>query len=418
MNFNINLNALAICQTFHNHGFTAYLVGGCIRDLLLGLSPKDWDIATSATPAEMLALFEKTYETGIQHGTISIGLSSEIFEATTFRSDSLYSDGRRPDEVIFVASIQEDLARRDFTINAIAYDPIYDLLIDPFNGQEDIKNGIIRAVGNAKERFAEDGLRLMRACRFASRFNFCLEQQTLQAMQESTTNLSKIAMERVQKELEGILLAERPSIGLELLYQTGLLAIACLPICQERERVGKGLFSLLNRLPGKTGTIETKLAFLCHSVPDRKQELNRLKLSSKQIKRIEFILFLWNSYLSLEKSFHQENGFTARLFLSHIQNETPDSFEETWQQFGYWTQLWDMDGITPLIDLCQYNIIDRKNLAIKGNDILQLGVVPGPMVKTMLNAAYEQILRKPEENTKKKLLAFLEQWLMEYRKHN
>src|ERR1700690_2543711 len=167
----INPLALQICQILQQAGFQAFIVGGCVRDLLLGVIPKDWDITTNATPQEIISLFPKTYPTGIKHGTVTVAMNEGIqnhFEVTTFRVEGEYKDGRRPEEVFFVNNIEQDLSRRDLTINSMAYDPINDKLIDPFGGKLDIDNHIIKAVGNPIDRFNEDGLRIMRAARFAA----------------------------------------------------------------------------------------------------------------------------------------------------------------------------------------------------------------------------------------------------------
>lgn len=201
-------------------------MGGAVRDLLLGHPRgKDWDIATGATPDQVMALFEKTIPTGVEHGTVTVLVNHVPVEVTTFRGEADYTDGRRPDRVWFHEDIEEDLARRDFTINAIAWDPLTGAVRDPFGGLEDLGAGIVRAVGEAHARFDEDGLRLMRAVRFASVLRFALEEETHQAIQDTLGRLENVAVERISHELERLLSGPDPALGLRLLDETGLTRV-------------------------------------------------------------------------------------------------------------------------------------------------------------------------------------------------
>lgn len=219
-----------VCRQLRASGYEAWLVGGAVRDLLSGMAAKDFDVATSAHPSEVTQIFgrRRTIPTGEKHGTVTVlvdggGESRVPVEVTTYRGESTYSDGRRPDEVIFVGSLAEDLRRRDFTMNAIAYDPIEDRLADPFFGQEDLARRLIRAVGDPLERFREDGLRPLRAVRFAAQLGFALDPATEAAIALTIDVFRKVSAERVRDELLKILCADRPSIALELLRTTGLL---------------------------------------------------------------------------------------------------------------------------------------------------------------------------------------------------
>lgn len=193
-----------ILVTLQKAGFQAYLVGGCVRDALMGKTPKDFDIATSATPEQVQDLFENTYPVGIKHGTVLVKEKDSQAEVTTFRKESGYTDFRHPTEVEFIHNIEDDLARRDFTINAIAYSPKTGL-VDPFHGQEDLKKGIIRAVGDPKKRFEEDALRMLRAFRFMGRYGFTMDEKTREAIEEKAPLVENLAAERVATELEEIL---------------------------------------------------------------------------------------------------------------------------------------------------------------------------------------------------------------------
>lgn len=204
-------------------GFEAYAVGGCIRDSLLGRTPNDWDITTSAKPMEVKALFSHTIDTGIQHGTVTILLDREGFEVTTYRIDGEYEDGRHPKEVSFTGSLEEDLKRRDFTINALAYNETAGL-IDIFEGQRDLKDGIIRCVGNAEERFTEDALRMLRAIRFSAQLGYRIEENTLAAIQKLAGNLEKISAERIQTELLKLMVSPHPDY-LRTAYECGVTKV-------------------------------------------------------------------------------------------------------------------------------------------------------------------------------------------------
>lgn len=204
-------------------GFEAYAVGGCIRDSLLGRTPNDWDITTSAKPMEVKALFSHTIDTGIQHGTVTILLDREGFEVTTYRIDGEYEDGRHPKEVSFTGSLEEDLKRRDFTINALAYNETAGL-IDIFEGQKDLKDGIIRCVGNAEERFTEDALRMLRAIRFSAQLGYRIEENTLAAIHKLADNLEKISAERIQTELLKLMVSPHPDY-LRTAYECGVTKV-------------------------------------------------------------------------------------------------------------------------------------------------------------------------------------------------
>ncbi len=198
-----------VIQSLERYGYEAYVVGGCVRDSLLGITPKDWDVCTNATPQEVLRVFRKrpVIKTGLKHGTVTVMVNHEPVEVTTFRVDGEYTDNRHPDEVIFVSRVEEDLSRRDFTINAMAYSPARGL-VDAFGGQEDLAAGLIRCVGEPDERFNEDGLRIMRALRFASRFDFGIESETAFSIRRNRHLLENVSVERIFKELKGMLMGK------------------------------------------------------------------------------------------------------------------------------------------------------------------------------------------------------------------
>lgn len=217
--------AREVAMRLRRAGHTAYIVGGAVRDMLLGRTPKDVDVATSATPEGVIGLFEKTIPTGIVHGTVTVMVGDEPVEVTTFRTESGYTDKRRPDTVRFVGTIEEDLARRDFTINAMALDPASGAIVDPFGGQEDLKKRVIRAVGDATARFSEDALRILRAVRFACKLGFQIEPSTLKAAKDLIGNLNALSYERIANELMAILETERAAYGVRLLAEIGALRV-------------------------------------------------------------------------------------------------------------------------------------------------------------------------------------------------
>jgi tRNA nucleotidyltransferase (CCA-adding enzyme) len=231
MRLPVPADVVELCKRLRDAGFEAWLVGGAVRDLLRGKAAKDFDVATSADPQAVTQVFgrKRTIPTGEKHGTVTVlterdGVRQPV-EVTTYRGEGAYSDGRRPDEVVFVRTLEEDLKRRDFTMNAIAYDPIGDALSDPYGGQADLAAGLIRAVGVPLERFREDGLRAMRAVRFAAQHEFAIDPATEQAIPQALDVFAKVSGERVRDELLKILCARKPSIGLELMRTTGLLKL-------------------------------------------------------------------------------------------------------------------------------------------------------------------------------------------------
>lgn len=219
--------ALEVVKHLQSNGFEANLVGGCVRDSLLGLTPNDWDITSNATPAKLIEIFKgyKVIPTGLKHGTITVMVDNQPYEVTTYRTDGTYSNGRQPDNVTFVTDLKEDLARRDFTINAMAYDPISDILFDPFEGQTHLKLGIVTAVGSASERITEDYLRMLRAIRYTTRFGFTLHPWLHSEIQENVRSLHRVSQERIFQELYKMASEPGPkfSTSLQLLKETGLL---------------------------------------------------------------------------------------------------------------------------------------------------------------------------------------------------
>lgn len=397
--------AIEVCQILNQNNYQAFIVGGCVRDLILGQQPKDWDITTDASPKTILKLFPKTIPTGLQHGTVTVCMGEGVenhFEVTTFRIEGEYSDGRRPDEVFFVMNVEQDLARRDLTINAIAYDPIAHRLVDPYGGYKDIKGKLIKAVGNANTRFREDGLRIMRVARFASRFGYGVENDTYHGMKESLDTLKKVSKERISDELSKILMSDNPSYGLEILIKSGALDIAC-PLLAGRQ------LPLLPLQDTCKGELETRLAFLYNRLPVKQvqEELINLKFSNKEIKRVLFLLELVERFYILDE---KQTVLAYKSFMALLKNHSPDPWELTLKQFLHLTEPMGLASGALLDEYRNEVVLTRKEMEINGDDLLNAGMPAGPRIKKALEECYLEILRNPENNTKYRLLEIARQF--------
>lgn len=388
------IKALPVLQTIQEAGFEAYFVGGCVRDFLLKQPIHDVDIATSATPYEIATLFPKTFDLGIQHGTIAVLLNHETYEITTFRTESGYQDFRRPDKVEFVRSLKEDLKRRDFTMNALAVS--YDgTLVDLFSGLADLKQGLIRAVGNPHERFFEDALRMMRGVRFASQLGFEIEGETFAAIKEHHQLLENIAVERIRVEFEKLLLGQHAAFGLsafiasELYRYTPGLTTAAQPL-EELLR------HLQPTITDETVAWSLLLAFVAPQEP--RKFLQSWKLSNQRIKEVQLLLH----YLP-----QRQQGLLPPLALYHLGLPLAVKLEEL---ISHW-------GLTPEIfkltqDYQGLPIKNRQSLAINGGDLLAafpLGA--GPWIAESLQLVEEKVVTALWLNEKDYLLQHLEEEL-------
>lgn len=399
--FLINPQAVEICKILQTAGYQAYLVGGCVRDLLLDIKPKDWDITTDASPQKVLKIFPKTYPTGLQHGTITVAMGEGVenhFEVTTFRIEGEYKDGRRPEEVFFVMNIEQDLARRDLTINAIAYDPISNQLVDPYGGISDLKKKIIRAVGTPRARFQEDGLRIMRVARFAARFDYAIDGETFKGMQENLDTLKKISRERISDELCKTLMTSNAAHGLLLLSQVGALDIACPAL------IGRQL-SLLGHQDKVQGDLETRLAFLYNKLPINivKEELINLKLSNKEIKQIIFLLEIMEHFYIFQ---NKDSASAYKSFIAVIKNHAPDPWRHALEQFIELSEALGHPSKALLDKYREEIVFSKREMQLNGNDLIEVGIVPGPQIKKILEDCYLEILRDPEHNSKTFLTGF------------
>ena len=429
--------ALEIIQTLKTSGFAAYLVGGGLRDLLLGIEPAEWDITTSAKPKEVTALFKKVIPTGEKYGTVTILLDDGQYEVTTFRSDEQWADGRHPKNVKFTDNIHQDLSRRDFTINALAYDPQTQTLIDDFGGQKDFRAKIIRTVGAPIERFSEDGLRPVRACRFAAKLGFAIDKKTLAAIPKTLRTVKKVAPERVQAELIKMLAAEKPSLGFELMRKAGLLKLILPELIK-----GKGVkqprkyhqydvywHSLYSCDAAPKDNYVIRLAALLHDIGKppckegmhfydhdqvgvkmAKQALKRLKFSNEDIKKIANLIgnhmfdytAAWGD-AAVRRFIRRIGGVENVQALFALRKADAEAMKEN-IGVKYMEEL--EARIQKIVDA--ENALHVRDLKVGGNAIMQLlNIPPGPKVGQILNALLEKVLDDPTLNERAKLIELI-----------
>ena len=375
--------------------FEAYAVGGCVRDSILGRSPEDWDITTSAKPEEVKRLFSTTIDTGLQHGTVTVVIEKEGFEVTTFRLDGDYTDGRHPDRVAFTSSLTEDLRRRDFTINAMAYSEKRGL-IDEFDGERDLEDGVIRAVGDACERFSEDALRMLRAIRFAGQLNFKIADETFDAIKELSPNIAKVSVERIAKELEKLLLSGNPEY-IALVYETGIFSVIAPEVAMlfENGEISASTKALSEAsFPEKKELYQIRLAIFLEGLGADKAAklLKRLKLDNDTINTVKKLL---------------------GLSLREVENNETD-MRRTVKEAGHKMMplLLEMRRAKGLKDnKALYQIVidngyctSISELNINGKDLMDAGIPKGALIGSTLERLLELVIEKPELNTRESLL--------------
>lgn len=370
-------------------GYEAFAVGGCVRDTLLGRTPEDWDVTTSARPEVVKAIFERTVDTGLQHGTVTVLKNRKGYEVTTYRIDGEYHDGRHPDSVEFTPNLLEDLKRRDFTINAMAYSHETGI-VDEFGGMEDLKAGIVRCVGRPEDRFTEDALRLLRALRFSAQLGFEIEESTYAAIKTIAPNLAKVSKERVQAELTKLLLSAHPERIL-LLKETGLSA----QIVPGFDAVfAPALFSKLSQLPAEK-SLRWAGFLLCQSTKQAETVLKGLKMDNETIGNVSRMIEGAKETLPLEKP-------AVRRAMSRY---TPYQLEGA-------LKLKELMGSPVAGEIRRLreeiirdgDCVSLKDLAVKGRDLLEAGVERGPMVGEILNHLFDLVLLYPEKNDRELLL--------------
>lgn len=424
-----------IIHTLETAGYEAYAVGGCVRDALLGLTPDDWDITTSAEPEEVKALFSRTIDTGIKHGTVTVRLNGKSFEVTTYRIDGKYEDGRHPEEVTFTKSLEEDLKRRDFTINAMAVNDRTGI-VDLFGGQEDLKAGIIRCVGDPMERFSEDALRMMRAVRFAAKLDFSIEEETKKSISILKDNLKKVSAERIQVELTKLITSNHPEM-MRTLYETGLTSVFfpewdVAMVCEQNTKhhcftVGEHTIEVMKHV--RNDKI-MRLAALLHDIgksgmkrTDKKGHdhfqghpqlsdvmadniLRRLKYDNDTIKKVCMLVRYHDERPAL-------NPRSIRRCMREMNLDFDDLFElkradiAGQSDYMHEEKLAAVDKFEKLYheNLESGNCTDKKQLAVNGGDLIKAGVDKGPEMGRVMEKLLDDVIDEPSANTKETLLS-------------
>ena len=435
MTIRMDEGAAELLDTLHRAGYAAYVVGGCVRDSLLGLTPHDWDLCTSALPQQVMELFgaQRCIPTGLQHGTVTVKQSGALYEITTFRTEGTYTDGRHPDEVHFVPDVREDLARRDFTINAMAYNE-KEGLVDPFGGQADLQSGIVRAVGVPRQRFTEDALRILRLYRFAARFGFAIDPPTAQAAQELCAHLDCVSVERIEEELAKLLSAPAPAAYLN----EKILSVVLPELSPEALAAAK---PVVDACPAGAENLPVRLAALLLSLGEdgTRRTLKRLRCSNALIEEAAVLvreargcdgsfLFGHDSGHSIARPIAFGNrvppqrtvlrettvtpGFTiyARRLLGRYNLCTVQRIAalgtalqpEHAADFAALSELaeqLDADGVC-----CRVS-----QLAVNGRDLMAAGVPAGPGIRKVLEALLDGVIREEYPNERQALLAAVQQ---------
>ncbi len=374
-----------ILEKLNEKGFEAYAVGGCVRDSLLGRQPKDWDITTSARPEQVKSLFRRTIDTGILHGTVTVMLDGAGYEVTTYRVDGEYADGRHPKQVVFTPDLLEDLKRRDFTINAMAYSHKTGI-VDAFGGTKDLDGRLIRCVGNPVERFEEDALRILRAIRFSAQLDFSIEKETCSAVMRIAPNLSKVSKERIQAELTSLLQSGHPE-KIKKVYEMGISQYISPAFSQVPWQSFQVPDSLSSEKYVRWG------AFLRMAGPDMAvQVLKELKMDLDTISRVR-VLAAW---ADREVKAEAEE---VRRAMSRMLPEV-------------WDVLAELNGYGERVRCLTEEIRDRgdcldlKHLAVNGQDLIAVGIRPGKEMGRALEELLDRVLENPERNQKEVLLEY------------
>lgn len=385
-----------IIGQLNEHGYEAYIVGGCVRDMLLNREPGDWDITTSALPEQVKQVFRRTVDTGIQHGTVTVMMGDEGYEVTTYRIDGEYADGRHPDSVTFTPSLTEDLKRRDFTVNAMAYNGNTGL-VDEFGGMEDLDRGIIRCVGEPMDRFSEDALRILRAIRFSAQLGFAIEGRTYEAIRAIAPNMVHVSKERIQAELTKLLLSPHPG-HISMVYETGISPYVS-------ETFHKVPLLGMPSVPAQVPPVRHMrwAAFLRKCMPDEAVKiLKDLKLDNDTINRVR-TLISWQDYgLGPDK-------YSIRIAMSRMEPDLFDDLLEFRMCLSEAGARQDLGHTALLVDEIRRagDCISLKTLAVGGNDIIKAGIRPGREVGLTLARLLEMVLEDPARNTKEYLLQHL-----------
>jgi tRNA nucleotidyltransferase (CCA-adding enzyme) len=444
-------DVLDLCERLRSKGKRAWIVGGCVRDTLVGRAASDWDVATDALPKDLLSIFPRAIPTGIEHGTVTVVRDGRHYEVTTLRGEGTYSDGRRPDWVTFVDDIAADLARRDFTVNAIALDPRDGKLIDPFDGRGDLQRGLLRAVGDPRERFSEDGLRVLRAARFVATLELALDPATEQAIAPTLDTYRKVAAERVRDEWLKTMKARRPSLAFDVMRRTGILAVTCPELLEGVEMEQNkwhaydvwrhGMECMDACLPGQTDPV-LRIAAMLHDVgkprsrawSEKTQDwtfhdhdrigaeiavpiAERLRFSSEERERIVALV---------------------RFHLFHYSDDWTDAAVRRWIRRVGANRLGDLYRLNQADvrakgrdfepDLAALNALEAhvsrvlaegaalstRDLEVNGHDLMrELGVKPGRIIGELLETLLDAVTSDPALNRRERLIEKARELLLE-----
>ena len=429
--------AKIIIDVLSRNGYEAYVVGGCVRDSLLGRTPGDWDLTTDASPDAVKALFHKTIDTGIEHGTVTVMIAGTGYEVTTYRVDGDYRDHRHPDKVVFTRSLLEDQKRRDFTINAMAYND-QEGLKDAFGGAEDLEKRLIRCVGNPRERFDEDALRILRAVRFSAQLGFAISEETQEAAKEAAATLSHVSAERIQVELTKMLLADHPESLLDA-YALGITKVVlpefdlCMATAQEtphhKDSVGRHTVAVIKGVPndrvlrlaalfhdmGKPHVKTIDQDGVCHFKGHAKKSseiaenvLRRLRFDNDTIRNVCRLVAHHEDYykedITPEMVRRMAGELGKDLFPKFLLLKKADILAQS-----TYKRAWKCENLQKMETFyrdCLANgyAIDKKDLAVKGRDLIKAGIRPGKQMGEILDALMDEVLTDPEKNTKSILL--------------
>lgn len=402
MNIVLESGAAALLDELHRAGFGAYAVGGCVRDSLLGLAPHDWDLCTAARPGQVMELFgeDRCIPTGLQHGTVTVKRDGKLYEITTFRTEGRYSDGRHPDSVAFVPDLREDLARRDFTINAMAYSA-EEGLCDPFGGREDLARGVVRAVGEPLRRFGEDALRILRLYRFAARFGFAIDEATEAAAKQLASHLDCVSAERIEEELNKLLAAPQPGAYLE--PEVLAFVLPELPpeeLAKARKQV--------DALPAGTEQVSARWAALLLPLGETgaRKALKRLKCSNARIDGTAALVRECGEKTpdTLDKC---DLRLQAKRLLGKYDLHTVQQLTALWtalapeEKASFDVLRAEAEALTAQGACCRIS-----QLAVNGRDLMAAGAAPGPGLRRELEALLEEVITGRLPNEKTELLAF------------
>lgn len=429
MRLKLPAKVIYIINQLQFHGYEAYAVGGCVRDSILAKEPDDWDITTSAQPHQVKRIFRRTVDTGIEHGTVTVLLDKDTFEVTTYRIDGKYEDGRHPKEVTFTASLEEDLKRRDFTINAMAYND-QEGLIDLYGGMQDLQRKVIRCVGKPEERFTEDALRMMRAVRFAAQLGFSIDPDTARAILELSPTLEKISAERIQVETVKLMTSRYPSMWFTA-YELGITKIImpefdeCMMTLQKTPHhcytVGEHILHSVEQVPPDKILRLTMLLHdiakpRCRTTDEKGQDhfkghgsegtkmakeiLRRLKFDNDTIDKVTKLIYYHDVRPQpTERQVRRLlNKMGAELFPYYLIVQRADTLAQSgYMRVEKWTRIAEVEAVYKGI-LERQECFTLKDLAISGKDLIDLGIEQGKEIGEILNAALETVLDHPEYN--------------------